>query len=165
MPEAKSVFIVSACLLGERVRYDGKCRAITDPRLIKALREGRAVPVCPEVLGGLAVPRPPCEIEKGASSRDILARKAKITDQRGRDFTPAYVSGAKKALGAARSCGAAAALLKESSPSCGSHTVHDGTFARRKVPGQGVAACLLEGAGVRVFSEHELDKLFAYVGP
>lgn len=166
MPESrqKSVFLISACLLGERVRYDGKSRPLTDPRLIRAVNEGRAVAVCPEVLGNLPVPRPPCEIANGASSRDILARKAKITDQSGADFTLAYVSGALKTLDAARSRGARAALLKESSPSCGSHRVHDGTFTRRKIPGQGVAARLLEDAGVRVFSEHELDAFFSYVG-
>ncbi len=53
------------------------------------------------------------------------------------------------------------ALLKESSPSCGSLRVYDGRFAGARVSGQGVTTALLRRAGVRVFGEDRIAEAVA----
>ena len=111
---------VSACLLGEPCRYDGTARPC---EAVVALGERhKLVPVCPEVLGGLPVPHPPCEI--------VLAERAlRVVDADGADRTDAFVAGAAKALELVRQEGCKLAVLKAKSPSCGSGQVYDGTFS------------------------------------
>ena len=149
--------LVSACLLGERVRYDGSDALSSGAVLGRWLAEGRVVPFCPEVAGGLPVPRPPAEIA-GAGGQAVLAGAAQVRDVHGRDVTAAYLRGAAGALAAARAAGARLAVLKDGSPSCGSRSIHDGSFSRTRIAGQGVTAALLSAAGIRVFSEGQLDE-------
>lgn len=59
-------YVVSACLAGESCRYDGGCSPC--PAVQALVRTGQALPVCPEVLGGLPTPRVPSEIRGGVSS-------------------------------------------------------------------------------------------------
>ncbi|MBW8487598.1 DUF523 domain-containing protein [Actinomadura parmotrematis] len=153
--------LVSSCLLGRPVRYDGTGRPVADA-VVEAWRAaGRLVPVCPEVAGGLAVPRPPAEIV-GGTGADVLDGAARVVAVTGEDVTEAFLRGARHALDAARRTGARVAVLKQGSPSCGTLRVHDGTFSGRKVPGEGVTAALLERAGVRVFGEDDLAAAAAY---
>jgi uncharacterized protein YbbK (DUF523 family) len=144
--------LVSACLLGQPVRYDGTGRRSDDALLERWRAEGRLVPVCPEVRGGLPVPRPAAEISGGLGG-DVLDGGARVLTRDGTDVTRHFLDGARQALAAARSCGARIAILKEGSPSCGGLRVHDGTFTGRKVPGQGVTTALLERHGIAVFAE------------
>jgi len=138
--------LVSACLLGARVRYDGALRADPAEVLARWLREERVVPLCPEVDGGLPVPRPPAE-------RQLDGR---IVTSEGVDVTGAFARGAARAVELAKLHEATIAVLKEGSPSCGSGFVYDGSFTRRRVPGgQGVTVLALRALGVRVFSEQE----------
>ena len=51
--------LISACLLGAKVRYDGSDRLCDDPRTARWQAEGRLVPFCPEVAGGFPTPRAP----------------------------------------------------------------------------------------------------------
>ncbi|MCC5579736.1 MULTISPECIES: DUF523 domain-containing protein [Microtetraspora] len=148
--------LVSACLLGRRVRYDGGAKTSEDELLATWNSEGRLVPFCPEVAGGLPVPRPPAEIEGGAGGAAVLAGTARIVTPDGDDVTEAFLAGARRALDAARASGARVAILKEGSPSCGSLRVYDGTFTGRTTPGQGVTTALLEQNGVRVFDEDDI---------
>ena len=127
--------LVSACLMGRRVRYDGGAKTSSDERLAAWLREGRLVPFCPEVEGGLAVPRPAAEIEGGAGGAAVLSGAARVLATDGSDVTAAFVTGARAALEAARACGARLAVLKEGSPSCGALTIYDGTFSGAAHPG------------------------------
>jgi uncharacterized protein YbbK (DUF523 family)/RimJ/RimL family protein N-acetyltransferase len=145
--------LVSACLLGEPVRHDGGDKRNGSAVLARWRAEGRVVPVCPELAGGLPVPRPPAEIEAAAGGAAVLAGRAHVVDVQGRDVSAAFVAGADAAMALARRHGARLAVLKQASPSCGSAVVHDGTFAGRKVPGEGVAAARLRGAGLQVFDE------------
>lgn len=147
--------LVSACLLGERVRFDARDAAVHDDHLARWLREGRVVPICPEVAGGLPVPRPPCEIRGGTGS-DVLAGAARVVSIEGRDETPAFRRGAERALELVRTHRIRVALLKERSPSCASTAIHDGTFTGRHVAGEGVTAALLRSHGVQVFSEEAI---------
>ena len=68
--------LVSACLLGEKVRYNGADAASGSRILEDWVREGRVVPFCPEVAGGLGVPRPPAEIQEQAEAPCWTARPA-----------------------------------------------------------------------------------------
>jgi uncharacterized protein YbbK (DUF523 family) len=141
--------LVSACLLGDPVRFDGRAKTVEDPRLARWRAEGRLVPFCPEVEGGLPVPRIPAERQA----------EGRVRDAAGVDRTEAFRLGARKALDAAREAGCRLALLKERSPSCGVHEIYDGSFTAKRIPGQGITAEILREAGLEVFSENELDAL------
>jgi uncharacterized protein YbbK (DUF523 family) len=146
--------LISACLLGAPVRYHGGSSKVDHARLRQWADEGRLVPVCPEVEGGLPTPRPPAEIRRsgGPAGQRVLV----LTEQ-GRDVTGAYLAGARHALDLARQHGIRAAILKDRSPSCGSRAIYDGSFSGVRVPGEGVTAAALREAGLRVFSETEID--------
>lgn len=148
--------LVSACLLGQPVRYDG--RASGHPDLLQRWQaEGRVVPLCPEVAGGLPTPRPPAEIPGGQGAQ-VLAGQAQVIAVSGEDFSAAFVAGAQIALALVRRHAIKVAVLKAGSPSCGSRLTYDGTFSGVKVPGEGVTTALLRQEGVRVFSELELEE-------
>jgi uncharacterized protein YbbK (DUF523 family) len=147
--------LVSACFLGEPVRYNGDHKALSHALLRRWVAEGRVVPHCPEVAGGLGVPRPRCEIQ-GGSGEDVLDGRARVMDEFGADRTEAFLRGAQLALDLCRVEGISLALLKENSPSCGSLRVGDGSFQGRRVAGQGVTSALLRRHGIRVIGEEEL---------
>lgn len=148
--------LVSACLLGEAVRFDGGDMRSDHAILQRWLKEGRVESVCPEVAGGLPVPRPRAEIASGAGGAKVLAGAARAIDSNGRDVSAYLVGGAERALAKARERRIRVAVLKEGSPSCGSGFIFDGSFSNAKVDGMGVTAALLAQNGVRVFSEHQL---------
>ena len=132
--------VVSACLLGERCKYNGGTNEC--PALIDALRAGghEVVPVCPEVAGGLPVPRPRSEIRGG-----------EVVDEFGSSVDAAFRRGAAAELKRALAGGPIdLAVLQPRSPSCGVGEVYDGTFSGTLVPGDGVFARLLEDRGVPV---------------
>lgn len=140
--------LVSACLLGEPVRYDGASRPCA---AVQALQERYdLVPVCPECLGGLPIPRVPSEVDTRAETLRVVAAD-------GHDVTAAFETGARACVGIAQDNGCTLAILKENSPSCGSGTIYDGTFTRTLVPGHGVAARMLTSAGVRVIGENDVE--------
>jgi len=147
---------VSACLLGEAVRYNGGDMRCDDAILQRWRREGRIISVCPEVSGGLPVPRPRAEIAHGASGMQVLAGNARVFDSNGRDVTAYMVCGAEQALERARAKRIRIAILKEGSPSCGTGNTPDGSFTNTRVSNAGVTATLLQQAGIHVFSENQL---------
>ncbi len=153
--------LISACLTGERVRYDNRSFSITAPILLAWQREGLLVSVCPEVIGGLGIPRPPAEIS-GGSGKGVLQGKSRIINRAGDDVTPRFIRGAKQALSLAKSHQVSMAILKAKSPSCGSELVYDGSFTGRLVKGKGVTAALLEENAIPVFSEKELQKALVF---
>ena len=154
--------LVSACLMGQRVRYDGRDAAVADATFRRWMEQGRLVAICPEMAGGLPAPRPAAEIE-GGDAEAVLFGRGLIRTEDGADVTDAFMGGAELALAACRRHDLRMALLKEGSPSCGVHRVGDGRFAGRKVPGQGLTARLLARHGVRVFGEHEIAAAAAYL--
>ena len=154
--------IVSACLLGQRVRYDAGHRGICSSILDRWEKEGRVIPLCPEVSAGLPIPRPAAEVV-GGDGREVLAGRARVIEISGRDVTGLYVRGAEIALGVARARGVKVAVLKELSPSCGSSAIYDGRFSGRTIDASGVAAALLRSAGVQVFSEYQMDAAEAFL--
>ncbi|MFQ6102554.1 MAG: DUF523 domain-containing protein [Anaerolineae bacterium] len=146
------VYLVSACLLGVPCAYDGS--AHLQPELLTLAAQGRCVPVCPEVAGGLGVPRPPAEIV-GGDGKDVLEGRARVVTAVGEDVTEAYLHGAERALAAARRHAITTAILKQRSPSCGSACIHDGTHSGGLRAGHGVTAALLWRHGVKVCSEED----------
>lgn len=153
--------LVSACLLGHAVRYDGKGKPLAHAALDRWRRQGRVVTICPEMAAGMSVPRPPAEIENGMNGEDVLAGRARVLEVTGGDVTAEFVAGAHKALAFAREHGCRHALLIDGSPSCGSGFIYDGSFAGRKQAGNGVTAALMARAGIAVFSDREIEALEA----
>ena len=154
--------LISACLLGNPVRYDGVALIVENQTLKQWRKEGRLVPVCPEVAGGLFVPRPRAEIV-GGDGHGVLDGRAGVTDINGQDVTRFFLTGAHKALELALSQEVKVAVFKEGSPSCGGGYIYDGSFSGIKKPGKGVAAALLEQNGIRVFSERNLSEAWRCV--
>lgn len=148
--------LVSACLLGQPVRYDGRSKRRDDQILRQWQAEGRLVSCCPEIAGGLPVPRPPAEIT-------VRGDVPEVRTQDGTDVTGFFSRGAEDTLAVAQRHGIRMAVLKDGSPSCGSSRIYDGTFSGNSVPGTGMTTALLERHGIRVFSENELDKAAAYL--
>ncbi|MBC2773010.1 DUF523 domain-containing protein [Rhizobium sp. AQ_MP] len=155
--------LISACLLGRPVRYDGKGKLLADPLIERWKAEGCLVGYCPEQAGGLPTPRPPAEIEGGMNGEDVLAGRARVLEVTGGDVTEAFVEGGKKAVAFAREQGCDVALLIDGSPSCGSSFIYDGSFSGARHPGLGVTAALMRQAGIEVFSDRELDQLAAHI--
>lgn len=135
--------MVSACLLGENCKYDGGNNY--SERVAGFLEGHEVISVCPEVLGGLPVPRVPSEIADGV----VLSRD-------GRNVDGAFRLGAELALERARREGVELVLLQSRSPSCGVKQVYDGTFTGRKIPGRGVFAQLLQENGFAVLDVEDL---------
>ena len=131
------MMIVSACLAGFPCRYDGKARPCE--QVVELVRAGKAIPVCPEQLGGLPTPRTSCEIRDG-----------RVVDADGRDRTEAFERGARAVLQIAQTYGATEALLQSRSPSCGSGRIYDGSFTKTLTAGDGVTARLLKENGIQV---------------
>ena len=134
--------MVSACLLGENCKYSGGNNRM--PELLRLLSGHTVIPVCPEVLGGLPVPRLPAEIVDGT-----------VTNREGESVDEAFRRGAEKALAVARREQPDLIVLQSRSPSCGVKEIYDGTFSGTLVPGQGVFAALASRAGFRVVDSED----------
>ena len=147
--------LVSSCLLGNAVRYDGHGKLSLNPILQQWIEEGRVVPVCPEVESGMPIPRPPAEITNGQGGISVLAGTARVMDNDGCDVTLQFIDGADLALKKVEARGIRIAVLKDGSPSCGSSYTYDGSFLGRKVQQVGVTAERLRRAGVLVFNEEQ----------
>ena len=128
--------LVSACLLGENCKYNGKNNY--SERVAKYLEGHEVIPVCPEVLGGLPTPRDPSEIVSG----EVINCKGVNVDRQFRE-------GAEEALRIAKENGIDLAILQSRSPSCGVKQIYDGNFTGKLILGQGVFAQLLEKNGFR----------------
>ncbi|WP_322069607.1 DUF523 domain-containing protein [Paraburkholderia bannensis] len=153
--------LVSACLLGSPVRYNGAAKTLAHPLLDTWRREGRVVSVCPELMGGFGVPRPAAEIALAKSGAEVLAAGAQVVDASGADVTALFVAGAQAALAVAREHDCRFALLIDGSPSCGSQFIYDGSFSGQRHAGAGVTAALLRAHGIEVFADSEIDALAA----
>ncbi len=138
--------LISACLVGDKVNYKGQ--GCYNPNVEKLKEKYDLVLFCPECEGGLPIPRIPSEI-KGLQ----------VINKEGKNVTREFEKGANKALALCKYLGITKAVLKENSPSCGTHKIHDGYFTDKKIPGMGITAKLLSQNGIDVYSEEEIDKL------
>lgn len=154
--------LVSACLIGERVRYNGEVMLYDSSILAHWQSQGRVALFCPEVAAELSVPRPSAEITDG-DGISVLRGSSSVMNIDGQDVTEYFLDGAYKALALARSKGIELAVLKDGSPSCGSTYIYDGSFSGAHKPGKGVTVALLEEKDIRVFNEGEISKAAAYL--
>lgn len=120
---------------------------------MKLLREGRALPLCPEQLGGLPTPRPPVEFKAPGGGAGVLDSGAPMLDADGADRAGAFLAGAREALGLAKLLGVEAAILKDGSPSCGVNYVRT---CGGRTPGRGVFAELLARNSIEVITVDSL---------
>lgn len=141
---------VSSCLAGCKCTYSGKDNLILEIKAMVA--RGEAVMICPEVLGGLEIPRPPCEIVGN-----------RVIDINGVERTEQYQRGAKKSLEILKQHNVDVVLLKAKSPSCGKERIYDGTFSHTVINGDGITCQLLEKNGIIVFNEDKLEEFFKYI--
>lgn len=138
--------LISACLVGDKVNYKGESNFCEKINQLKEKYE--LLVFCPEIEGGLKIPRLPNEI-----------RDDKVIRKDGKDVTREFNLGAHKALQLCQYLGITKAVLKENSPSCGTHKIHNGYFTGVKKNGMGVTAKLLKEHGIAVYSEDEIDQL------
>jgi len=133
------MILVSSCLAGLDCNYAGESR--TCDSVVKLVKEGRAIPVCPEQMGGLTTPRDCVELVNGrAVTKD------------GRDVTEQFTKGANEVLRLAKLVGCKKAILKTNSPSCGKGLIYDGTFSGKKISGNGLTVQLLMENSIEVYS-------------
>jgi len=144
--------LVSACLAGEKCKYNGSHNLV--PAIAALVRQGKAVAVCPEVLGGLPIPRRPAEIQ-GGDGHDVLSGNARVIDSAGKNVTAEFCRGANSILALARELQPELIVLKEKSPSCGIRFIYNGNFAAKIIPGAGVTAALLKQHGFQINSEKQ----------
>jgi uncharacterized protein YbbK (DUF523 family) len=135
--------LVSACLAGINCRYDGKNNSC--PFVVELVKNGKAIPVCPEQLGGLETPRSPAEIKDG-----------KVFTRDANDVTDKYLIGADEGVKIAKLACCKQAILKARSPSCGVGEIYDGTFTKMKINGNGIFAQRLIDCGIKVVTEEDL---------
>ena len=138
--------LISACLLGKKCRYDGKSKPVCSA--VALASKYVLIPVCPEVMGGLPIPRKPSEIQ---GDRVVMVDGTEVTAQ--------YRCGAELTLALARENGCCIAVLKARSPSCGKGTIYDGTYTGTLTAGNGITAQLLMDSGITVYDETEINKL------
>lgn len=149
--------LISSCLVGAPVRYDGRAASSEHSVLDRWLQEKRIIPFCPEIAAGMSTPRPAIELI-GGDGEAVLEARARAMGRTGVDETGACLAGALATVELAQRMGIRVAVLKEGSPSCGSACIHDGTFSGAIIPGQGVTAAALRGHGIAVFSENHWEQ-------
>lgn len=138
--------LISACLLGLKCRYDGRDNLHA---LIEELKlKYTLIPICPEVEGGLTIPRIASEIQG-----------SRVINKIGEDNTSFFAKGASIALEKAKTSGAKIAILKSKSPSCGRDQIYDGTFSSTLIAGDGYTVSILKSAGMTILTEHDIGEL------
>lgn len=147
------MYLISSCLCGVNCKYSGGNNLNT--KCLELLKEGKAILVCPEQLGGLPTPRTPAEIK--GNSEGVLKGNDKIITKENLDVTKEFLKGAYETLHIAKLSNINKAILKEGSPSCGVNYVYDGNFNGTKIKGKGLTATILEKNGIDVISDIDLE--------
>lgn len=140
------MILISACLAGLNCKYDGGNNL--NERVFELVKEGKAILVCPEQLGGLSTPRVPAEIINKDNNKLVITKT-------GENVTHQYERGALEVLNLAKKLGITKAILKSNSPSCGSGVIYDGTFSKIKIEGNGITTELLQNNGIEVITEKD----------
>lgn len=136
------MILVSACLANIKCNWKGAASPLD--AVIKLVKNGKAIPICPEQLGGLTTPRPRAEQQNDC-----------VITVDGKDVTVAFTQGAHECLRIAQCYDCKQAILKSRSPSCGCGKVYDGSFSGKLVPGDGVLTKLLKQNGITVITDEE----------
>jgi len=153
---SKHRILISACLLGDKVRYDGDSMQL-DNAIIKSWQEGSLLlPLCPEVSGGLPTPRKPAEIIS------VNNDNIKVVNIENIDVAQEFNRGAQAALELCQQNNIKLAILTESSPSCGSNLIHSGKFDGEKIPGEGITTRRLRKNNIQVFNQFQIEQALEY---
>ncbi|MCX7745441.1 MAG: DUF523 domain-containing protein [Clostridia bacterium] len=147
------MIIVSACLAGVNCKYNGGNNVNEYVR--KLVAQGKAIPVCPEQLGGFGTPRLTTEIS-GGTGAEVLDGICKVIRKTGEDVAEGFIRGAYEVLKIAETVGAKKAIMKSKSPSCGFGKIYDGSFSGNLIDGNGVTAELLKRKGIEVVTERDI---------
>ena len=148
------ITLVSACIAGVKCKFNGSHAVV--PAIAEMVRQGKAITICPELLGGLPTPRPSLQIQ-GGNGYDVLEGKAQVQTAAGEDVTEEFCKGAEAVLALAKELQPTSIILKENSPSCGSNFIKDGSFTGRLIPGVGVTAAILKKSGFQIISSEEFE--------
>jgi len=143
------MILVSSCLAGYKCAYDGNAK--TTDEIVELVKMGKAIPVCPEQLGGLATPRTPSECV-------MVNDEIRVISKKGEDLTDEFVKGAKETLSIANLYDCKYAILKKYSPSCGART-YDGSFTGALSDMSGITANLLMENGIEVISSNDEENV------
>ena len=143
------MILVSACLAGINCKYNGKNNY--NEKIFDLVKKGEAIPICPEILGGLTTPRNPSEIK-------IINGKRKVINSLGIDVTKEYEKGAQEVLNFAKKLNVDKVILKDRSPACGYKKIYDGNFNGTLVDGNGILTDLLLKNNIEVISFEEYMK-------
>ena len=138
------MIVVSECLTGIKCRYDGRGKPCQ--KVIDLIRQGKAIPVCPEQLGGLPTPRTPAE-----SVGD------KVLTKDGEDKTIEFKKGVREAIKIMEMANCTEAILKAKSPSCGCGQIYDGTFSGSMKEGDGLFTKALKEKGIKCTTEEDYE--------
>jgi len=149
--------LISACLIGELVKYDGGHNRSEHQIIQDWMQQDLLSPLCPEMAGGLPAPREPAEIQNGDGNA-VLDGTARVLTVSGQDVTAQFLAGAEKMLQLALSLNIKVAVLKARSPSCGNDTIYNGQYNHTQIPGSGVTAALLKRHDIAVFNEDQIKE-------
>ena len=154
-PMNKQNILISACLVGNPVRYNGTDLLMEHPLLKTWKEQGCLFSICPEVSGGMSIPRAPAEI--------VSLDSIRVVDINQQDVTEQFLQGAQKTLEFALKNNCHIAIMTENSPSCGSRMIYDGRFAGVKKKGVGITTALLQENGIRVFNQHQISEAHLFL--
>lgn len=140
--ENKSCVLVSACLLGENCKYNGGNNY--NQAVIDFVADKDVIPVCPEVAGGLSVPRNPVELSDG-----------QVFDAKGQNYNKEFQAGIDRTLASMAGRDIDLAILQSRSPSCGVNQIYDGSFTGKKIAGSGLFAQKLKELGYEVLDAED----------
>lgn len=162
MSNSGTKILISSCLLGQAVRYDATDLKQNNDLLSQWFNENRLVSFCPEVGGGMSIPRAPAEIV-GGGGEAVLLGDASVIDNTATDVTAYFIKGAQLALEICLNQSISIAILTERSPSCGGQQIYSGQFNGSKIVGEGVTTALLRLNHIKVFNQHQLTQVEKYV--
>ncbi|MGG7143710.1 DUF523 domain-containing protein [Clostridium nigeriense] len=146
------MYLISSCLCGVNCKYSGSNNL--NEQCLKLFKEGKAILVCPEQLGGLSTPRRPAEIK--GTAKGVIKNVDKVFTKDNIDVTKEFLKGAYETLYIAKLSNVNKAILKEGSPSCGVNYIYDGSFTSKKIEGKGITATILKENGIEIISELDL---------
>ncbi len=151
------MIVVSACIAGVACRYDGTSKL--NENILKLVAQRKAIPLCPEMLGGRKVPREPVEIING-DGEDVLDGKACVKDKNGNDVTQEILEGVKEFLLTIERLNVKMVILKTKSPTCGYGKIFNGTFKNELKQGNGVLAAALKRKGIKIYTEENFMEVY-----
>lgn len=141
----KTCILVSACLLGKNCKYNGSNNY--SAKVAEFIKDYDVIPICPEVMAGLSIPREPLEICNN-----------RLITKEGADYTKNMMQACDEIKKIINEKKPILAILKARSPSCGKGAIYDGTFTNTIVSKNGMACDVILKEGIKVLHEEEIEE-------